>query len=276
MWDMSGNRSLRALVLEDFTRLHDLMGDNMLVIKQYKKWVSIIVIFVVLAFVRRTIIPNNIFLKLDFSQEYRNIKGIDDVVFRKNDPDKYYARCFWGLKKIEPPDKFTEWDGKVGVLPEIDKFIKYVDEHDIWVNQAVVSPDGKYILYSEIIFGYRGTGITDDEFCCYRVFEIDPGQIQQAKRSVDRYHPWYRYYDVGIEPELFEVLGSEAAIGSVVEKVEQVLIVFFSADKATEQIIRASVKEAVELGSDMLMRFKEKKSAKCTAILYLHQLDNVK
>ena len=26
MWDMSGNRSLRALVIEDFTRLHDLTG----------------------------------------------------------------------------------------------------------------------------------------------------------------------------------------------------------------------------------------------------------
>lgn len=105
---------------------------------------------------------------------------------------------------------------------------------------------------------------------------IEPGQIQQAKRSVDRHHPWYRYYDVGIKPELFDVLGSEAAIGSVVEKVEQVLIASFSADKATEQMIQASVKEAVELGPDMLMRFKEKKSAKCTAILYLRQLDNVK
>lgn len=71
----------------------------MLVIKQYKKWVFIIVMLVVLAFARRTIIPNNIFLKLDFSQEYRNINGIDDVVFRKNGQDKYYARCFWGLKK---------------------------------------------------------------------------------------------------------------------------------------------------------------------------------
>lgn len=71
-------------------------------------------------------------------------------------------------------------------------------------------------------------------------------------------------------------VGSEAAIGSVVEKVEQVLIVFFSAEKATEQMIRASIKEAVELGPDMLMKFKEKKSAKCTAILYLRQLDNVK
>lgn len=79
-----------------------------------------------------------------------------------------------------------------------------------------------------------------------------------------------------IEPELFDVLGSESAIGSVVEKVEKVLIASFSADKATKQMIRASVKEAVELGPDMLMRFKEKKSAKCTAILYLRQLDNVK
>lgn len=26
MWDMSGNRSLRALMIEDFTRLHDLTG----------------------------------------------------------------------------------------------------------------------------------------------------------------------------------------------------------------------------------------------------------
>ena len=162
----------------------------MLVIKQYKKWVFIIVMLVVLAFARRTIIPNNIFLKLDFSQEYRNINGIDDVVFRKNGQDKYYARCFWGLKKIEPPDKFTEWDGKVGVLPEIDKFIKYVDEHDIWVNQAVVSPDGKYILYSEIIFGYRGTGITDDEFCCYRVFEIDTGEIFTIYSA---YQEWYQF-----------------------------------------------------------------------------------
>ncbi len=166
----------------------------MSLIKQNRKWVSIIVMLVVLAFVGRTIIPYNIFLKLDFSQEYRNINGIDGVVFRKNGQDKYYARCFWGLRKIDAPDEFTEWDGRVGVLSEIDKFKKYVDEHDIWVNQAVVSPDGKYILYDEIKFGYRGgagwSGLTDDELCYYRVFEIDTGEIFTIYSA---YQEWYQF-----------------------------------------------------------------------------------
>lgn len=103
---------------------------------------------------------------------------------------------------------------------------------------------------------------------------LEVGEIVPAKRGVDRYHPWYRFYDVGIPQEEYDLLEKEACIPAVVECLKQVLMKYFAWNEASEKMIGESIKEAIEQGANMLMRFKEKKAAKCSAILFLRLLDN--
>lgn len=41
------------------------------------------------------------FLKIDFSQYYLNVQGIENIVFERNGRHQCYKRSFWGLEKIE-------------------------------------------------------------------------------------------------------------------------------------------------------------------------------
>lgn len=52
----------------------------------------------------------------------------------------------------------------------------YIDcENDI--SQAIGFPDGRYILYCEIVHNYYKTDMSDDEYCYYRVYDIETGTI---------------------------------------------------------------------------------------------------
>ena len=98
--------------------------------------------------------------------------------------------------------------------------------------------------------------------------------IALAKRSEDRYHNWYRYYDVEISQELFDVLDTNQSIQPVVEIVEQVLIKFFAKQEFDENHIRSCFSEALSQGEKMLMKFKEKRSDSNHAVIYLRYMDN--
>lgn len=99
-------------------------------------------------------------------------------------------------------------------------------------------------------------------------------EIAPAKRSKDRYHSWYRYYDVEINRELFDMLESSQSTQLVIEIVERVLQEHFCTQQFDTQFIRACFSEAITQGEKMLMKFKEKKSAINTAIIYLRYMDN--
>lgn len=103
---------------------------------------------------------------------------------------------------------------------------------------------------------------------------LPDGAIQPAKRSIDRYYPWYRYYDIGISTELFNNLESERCQKTILLLMRQTLVQFFAPDDCSKKIIKEAIEEAVMKGEEMLMRFKEKKSAKHRAVVYLRYLDN--
>lgn len=103
---------------------------------------------------------------------------------------------------------------------------------------------------------------------------LPEGTIQPAKRSVDRYYPWYRYYDIGIAPERFDHLAAEECRETVMLLTQQTLLQFFAPDESSGKIVREAIEEAAAKGEEMLMRFKEKKSVKNTAVVYLRYLDN--
>lgn len=86
--------------------------------------------------------------------------------------------------------------------------------------------------------------------------------------KIDSYHPWYRYCDIGVTQSEYE----DITIQFVYEKISLVLVKLFN---VTEDIIQNAIKEA-QKGSEMRMLFKEKKSAKTTAKVYLRLLDSGK
>ncbi len=125
------------------------------------------------------------FFPLDFSQDYKAISGIENVVFQRNGSSNFYKRCFWGLERTDAPatpisskDDETVW--------EIEAFADLAEKTSI--RQAILSPDGSYILYCELEYNYKNTGLTDDEYCHYKVFNVDTGEIVQIYGG---YKEWY-------------------------------------------------------------------------------------
>lgn len=95
-----------------------------------------------------------------------------------------------------------------------------------------------------------------------------------SKRTIDRYYPWYRYYDVEISQNLYELLDTKQCEKEVIKIVEQVLCLFFATASFGSDQIQLCVLEAVEKGENMTMKFKEKVSSKNKAIIYLRYMNS--
>ena len=95
-----------------------------------------------------------------------------------------------------------------------------------------------------------------------------------AKRSVDRYNPWYRYYDVNISDDMFSRLGSAEVRVEVINLIRNILVQNFVTDNFDEKQIHSCFTQALEQGENMLMKFKKKVTTNRKAIIYLRYLDN--
>lgn len=91
--------------------------------------------------------------------------------------------------------------------------------------------------------------------------------------EIDRYHPWYRYCDIGVSQCEYDKLGAGECIDYIYAKIEAVFLKLFDFGDLTAEIVQRSIAEAKK-GAKMLMRFKEKKSAKSIATIYLRLLEN--
>ncbi|MCR5804275.1 MAG: hypothetical protein K6G47_08420 [Clostridia bacterium] len=111
-------------------------------------------------------------LHLDFSQDYRSIDGYENIVFENNRNKQCFHLCAWGLIKTKKPDGYTEHRDPDTASYEYQLIVEKANAKD--VQQVVSSPDGKYILYVEMI--YSGSGLTDDEDVYYKVYSIDDGK----------------------------------------------------------------------------------------------------
>lgn len=98
--------------------------------------------------------------------------------------------------------------------------------------------------------------------------------IALAKRNKDGYHFWYKYYDVEISQDFFDMLETPQCTQLVIEIVEQVLQKYFCTQQFDKQHIHSCFSEAITQGENMLMKFKEKKSATNSAVVYLRYMDN--
>lgn len=102
------------------------------------------------------------------------------------------------------------------------------------------------------------------------------GKMALSKRTIDRYHPWYRYYDVEISQELFDMLNTRQCDNKIIEIVEQVLCNFFATPDFDSDKIQLCVSEAVTNGEKMIMKYKEKIASPNKVIIYLRYLDSGK
>lgn len=98
------------------------------------------------------------------------------------------------------------------------------------------------------------------------------GTIELADQA-DRYHPWYRYCDIGVRMDEYENLGNSDRFEYIFENIRMVLHEKFCTDDITRKIVSQAIADAKK-GASMRMRFKEKKSAKMIATIYLRLLDS--
>ena len=127
-------------------------------------------------------------LRLDFSQEYRQVDVAGEIRFRDNRSGKVYSRSFWGLrpegqKKDELSGGYQE-NVKDSAL-SMERFSQYE------VKQVELSPDGRYILYCEIAYGVNGGYSTDEEYCYYRVIDRED---EEQYTIYSGYREWYQVY----------------------------------------------------------------------------------
>lgn len=92
--------------------------------------------------------------------------------------------------------------------------------------------------------------------------------IMQAKRSIDKYNPWYRYYDYYMDEEHFQKMISDSDYIILLDAIKKVLLKFFSNSQAQEEMIDDAIAES-QKGENMLIKFKEKITSKYKATIYL-------
>lgn len=139
---------------------------------------------------------------IDLSQNYRCVEGVENIVFQANwNPELYYERCFWGLKQAEVPDMSKEPEEMQAPKSGSEDHAQQEDttgweaylmetcaEPGNVVDKIVISPDGNYVLYREIEYNYKKSGLTDDEYCYYRVYDVNTGEVVTVYEA---YQEWY-------------------------------------------------------------------------------------
>lgn len=141
--------------------------------------------------------------------------------------------------------------------------------------------DDKGILATvhRIVMKLRENGFSlgdfDHLYINFTVCNVD-NEIAPSKRSVDKYHSWYRFYDVKVDEDLFNKLESPEIGDVLISLIKDTLVKCFATSEFTAEKIGDCVNEAVTYGENMLMKFKEKQSSKSKAVIYLRCLDNMK
>ena len=103
---------------------------------------------------------------------------------------------------------------------------------------------------------------------------FDMTEKMELSEKIDRYHPWYRNCFVSIEKELYDGIGASATYDYIINTINKVLTTYFVSENFDEVFINACVSQVVEQGQRMLIKFKEKKSTKRKAIIFLRYLDD--
>jgi len=107
--------------------------------------------------------------------------------------------------------------------------------------------------------------------------DVEEG-VAFAKRSVDKYHPWFRYVDVQISEELYNKLDGTESEADFSDILRLLMVALNKAAPANDPkaaaTILAAMGEALDQGEQMRVRYKEKQSATRKAIIFLRCTDD--
>lgn len=113
-------------------------------------------------------------------------------------------------------------------------------------------------------------GDYDHLYLNFTICDIDD-EIELSN-DIDIYHPWYRYCNVKVNENLFTKLDNEESNALIISYLEKVLCIFAS-DTFDKNKIKSCIREALDQKENMLMKYKEKETAKNKVIIYLRFLD---
>lgn len=133
-------------------------------------------------------------------------------------------------------------------------------------------------ITQRVVMKLRENGFSLGEFDHLYINFVPSDTVENMYLSddVDQYHPWYRNCFVPIDVDLYNNLRSVDSYNDILHWISTVLVTYFSSDDFSEAHILSCIHQAVEQGEDMLMKFKEKVSAKRKAVVYLRFLDSCK
>lgn len=101
--------------------------------------------------------------------------------------------------------------------------------------------------------------------------QLSEGICLPAKRSVDIYHKWYRFYDIGVSEDMYYKLNYESSNEYIIDKLQNVLVQFYNCENICP--IQDCISEAVENGENMMIFYKAKGNKNLKASIFLQYLD---
>lgn len=99
------------------------------------------------------------------------------------------------------------------------------------------------------------------------------GQIQLAKRSLDTYHPWFRYVDVGLNPISFNQLSESEKLEQLFDIIENALLYVIDAGNY-RQLINESIAAVLTQGENFESVYKFKETDAQVAKIIVRLLNN--
>ena len=112
-------------------------------------------------------------------------------------------------------------------------------------------------------------GDFDHLYINFTTCNID-NDISLSKRKIDKYHPWYRYYDVHISEEFYKNTDENFIISTI----QKIIIENFSSNDFPKEKIKKIINDTLKRKSSYEMRYKEKLSSNRKAIIFLRYNDD--
>lgn len=168
----------------------------------------------------------------------------------------------------------TKTSAKLKPISDIRPYRSRIENIDGNSLPSEFAPKELNIIINRIVMKLRESNFTLGDFDhIYLNFTtcLESGVILPSKRSVDTYHKWYRYYDIGVSEEKYHLLDTADCMDFIVEQIKKTLDAYFSSSGCS---VEDCISEALNKGENMMILYKTKQTSKLKASIYLQLLDS--
>ncbi len=103
---------------------------------------------------------------------------------------------------------------------------------------------------------------------------LKEGEIAHAKRSIDTYHPFFRYVDIGLSPEAFNALPEDERVATLISATADALVKLYCKDDLAKTTVRRCADEILKDGDEASIVFKQKSNGNHCVKITARILDN--